>query len=457
MIFKFFIKIIRNSVISGSLRNGLAYNRINMLLEKGQFDKAIRFAEKTFARVIASKSRRLFRFSQFWQFFLERTYYVAGRSRVIEPVFNCRAIAIPGTDYSARKTGIYEVNWTHLGMLFDGLLFDKSTKQVQLILDGLPIRCIAVRKIPLLPGYFHFYVKREVLNTFPSSSILEVRTLEDKVLLCNNGTSVQLTIPQGTGKLIERIKSGASINKKGFYAPTKEELTNRQDRYLKIYDKARIYFDEQFGSPLFLLYGTLLGFYRQGDFIPGDDDFDAGYISTKTTAREVKQETMQLVVDLVLAGFNCSFNRKGRLFRLRLADDAPDVHLDLRPVWYEDGFIWAHKQAHLPLYITDFLPPQTNELRGIKVYHPNNTEAFLQAYYGPGWRVPDPSYSNSSQWIPRFIIKKLDSICITPADYSVMHLQIEKRRTDYPNAGKLLSPSLNKLYPLEEFEKNCEW
>jgi hypothetical protein len=341
-------------------------------------------------------------------------------------------------------------------MRLDGFVFDKSVKNVQIIIDGEAVRSIGLYTIPLAPNYFHYHIMREVFNTFPAESILEIKTSDSRGLVSDFGKKVKLSVPHGSGELGKRLKNGASINKKGFYAPTKEDVIQRQNRYLKIYEKAKDYFDNNFGSPLFILYGTLLGSYRGGDFIPGDDDFDGGYISHKTSAAEVKEETMNLVVDLVLNGFTCSFNRKGRLFRLRLAEDTPDVHLDLRPVWYEDGAIWAHKQARLELTVEDFLPVKSVKLRNSTVYHPNNAEAFLKAYYGPGWRVPDPGYSNSTI-IPRYVTKKLASICITPEDYQTMLAEIEKRRPDYPGAGKLISIGSYDLYPLEDFEKNCEW
>jgi len=429
------------------------------LLQRKKYVRSIEFAEKTFVRVCSSRNKRFFKFRQFWQYALERTYYRAGKGRVGEPHFICKASKMPGLEAVPVKkvdAGMFETGWTHLGMRLDGFVFDKTVNQVQIFIDGNSVRSIGLYKIPLAPNYFHYHIKREVLNTFPAESILEIKTSDGRPLVSDYGKKVKLYIPHGTGELGKRLINGASINKKGFYAPTKEDVIKKQNRYLKIYEKARDYFDNNFESPLFILYGTLLGSYRGGDFIPGDDDFDAGYISIKNSAAEVKEETINLVVDLVLNGFTCSFNRKGRLFRLRLAEDTPDVHLDLRPVWYEDGAIWAHKQARLDLTVEDFLPVKSVKLRNSTVYQPNNTEAFVRAYYGPGWKVPDPGYSNSTI-IPRYVTKKLASICINPGDYEQMLKEIEKRRTNYPGAGKLISIGSYDLYPLEDFEKDCEW
>ena len=444
-------------VLTGGPRNAMAYNRIQRLMKKGLYDRAVNTAEKNFKRISLSHNRNLFKFFQFWQFFLEKTYYMAGRARVSDPLFECRAEPLAADDISLRENGICGIIWTHLGLLISGVVFDRSVRRARITIDGQFIRSIPVRRLPFLPGYIHYHIKREVLKRFPREPLFELQTSDKRPLMCAAGRAFKLTVPHGAGDLLEHLRSGASINKKGFFAPVRDNVAAMQSRYLKIYDRARDYFDSRFGSPLFLLYGTLLGSYRQGDFIPGDDDFDGGYISRKTGASEVKKETMDLVVDLVLNGFVCSFNRKGRLFRLRLKDDPPEVYLDLRPVWYERGSIWAHKQACLPLSIDDFLPVSTAELRGTKVYHPRNTEAFLLAYYGPGWRVPDPTYSNASQSVTFSVARKLDSICITPADYAAMSKQIEERRSGFPDAGCLFSAGMHGLYPLDEYEKRCEW
>ena len=205
------------------------------------------------------------------------------------------------------------------------------------------------------------------------------------------------------------------------------------------------------------MYGTLLGFHRNGDFIEGDDDFDVGYFSAFNTAVEVKEETKRIVVDLVLAGYICFFNKKGRLFRLRLPGDNPSIHLDVRPLWYEDKHVWAYKHACLSLETKDFIPSKQGTLRRIPVEVPGNIESFLKEYYGPGWKVPDPGYSNSSLNISVEVTNKLKTVYITPKEYCEMVEKIESQRSKYPKAGKLISMGSYSLYPLEACEANVGW
>lgn len=404
-------------------------------------------------------SRKAFRFTQQCHFTLERAWARAqSKPRVDDPLLEASCVS---SNWHSESTaaGTAEAGFTHLGLRLDGFVTRKATRErhLELWLDDRCIRTLPLHRKSFIPPYFHFQIKREVLARFPKKCRLSVRTVEGDYLGFGRAAEVEVTLPHGDGSIFDYLAAGGRIDKKGFLALTPDTIHARQQRYLTIYSQAREYFTHTFGSSLFLMYGTLLGHVREGDFIQGDDDFDAGYLSHKTTAAEVKQETMQLVVDLVLAGFTCSFNRNGRLFRLRLKDDKPDVHLDVRPVWYEDGHIWAHKQARLTLQLSDFEPVRTETLRGVAVDIPKHPERFLAAYYGEGWKVPDPAFSNASQKVPRFVKRKLNSVCITPADYQQMQAQIESRRGEYPEAGKLIATGLHPLYPLEEYEANCEW
>lgn len=445
----------------GASRFAIYYGLARYFESRNYYSIANRLFEKLAQNRISQESstnRRAFSFSQNVDFHLARCRSNLGLDSPSDPLFHCNLTG-SGVSTPSPVSGHFDAGFSHLGLRLDGFVAPSSTTacHLELRLDGRLIRTLPLHRKLVIPPYFHYQMKREVLARLPIKSELKLSTVEGQPLENRNSSSIQVDIPHGDGSIFEYLKAGGRIDKKGFLALTPDTIHARQQRYLTIYSQAREYFTHTFGSPLFLMYGTLLGHVREGDFIPGDDDFDAGYLSHKTTAAEVKQETMQLVVDLVLAGFTCSFNRNGRLFRLRLKDDKPDVHLDVRPVWYEDGHIWAHKQARLPLQLTDFEPVRTEKLRGVDVDIPQHPERFLAAYYGEGWKVPDPAYSNASQKVPRFVKRKLNSVCITPADYQQMQEQIERRQAEYPDAGKLIATGLYPLYPLEEYEANCEW
>ena len=420
-----------------------------------RFDTAAQFWEKGLRITDNYGKNGIFKTRQFWEFFLEKAYADSGNSRVEDPLFDC---SIRKNQIKNKgRSGYYAMDFTHLGLRITGYVTSRRINTVDIYIDSLKLRSIPVLHTYLMPGYFHFHIKREVLSDFPAVCTVKVLTMESEALLFEGGNTAEMHVPHGSGCLQNKVENGYTVDKKGFYFQAQSEIVERQNMYLMIYNSVNTAFQKMFSTPLFLLYGTLLGYIREGDFIAGDDDFDAGWFSLKTNPEEVKKETMTIVIEMVLAGFVCSFNRSGRLFRIRRPQDPPGVHLDIRPVWFQNSRIWLHKQACLCMHPDQFLPVKVGRLRNTEVSLPNDAEAFLAEYYGQGWSVPDPGYSNASKKVPADVLKTLNKITIDTDDYEWMREQIDLRRKQFPDAGKLISPGTHPLYPLDEYEANCEW
>ncbi len=473
------LKTLRHALMARITMGGPVLGLLFAVGERSERRGNPRAAARWYARGLRRLDRRgsaaYFRVRRHWEFFLERARYHAGDGRVQDPLFACCAEPAPGTGRQAGGTsgtgaddntrpetlapaaGRFEPWWKSRGLELRGYVQNEATKSVTVLLNGRELRTAAVRRGGLARGTFVFQLRRELVEELPPDCLLEVRTASGEPLLWQGRPGARLRVPHGRGTLLAGLEAGEQIDKKGGRAPAADSLRERQDTYLEIYTRAREFFASHGPSPLFILYGTLLGYYRDRDFIPGDDDFDAGHFSSRSTAAEVKAEVMELVVACVLAGFTCSFNRSGRLFRLRRAGDGPHIHLDIRPLWYERGMVWAHKQACLPLKPEDVVPTEKGVLRGVEVDLPRNTEAFLEAYYGPGWKIPDPGYSNAAVRVPRRVRRKLASVCISPHDYHAMQAEIAARRPAHPGAGELISEGSHSLYPLEEYSRKCGW
>ncbi len=440
--------------IAGGGRLASLYKSGMKYMDKGKYDDAIVCFQKGYDEIREKDDSTAFKLHQLWQYRLEQARFMAGKPDVEDPFFHCKSE--PVGRYDGKEGGRFSLTWTHKGLNLSGVSGIKA-KSVRVFIDNVMIREFRIRKGRFLPGSFRFLMSRPLVGIFPTECTLTLSLSTGEILTYRKSDSVHLTVPHGTGELFAKLDSGIKVNKKGMLTASEEDIKKRQERYLELYRWANSFFQEKLGKPLFILYGTLLGFYRGGDYIPGDDDFDAGYFSLKNSAAEVKTELKKLVVEMVLEGAYCNVNRKGKLFRFRLSEDDPSVHLDLRPVWFEEGSIWLHKQACLPLKPEDFLPVQNGTLRSVEIMYPANPEAFLEAYYGKGWKVPDPSYTNSSVSIPDSVIEKLRSICISPEEFSDMSAEIDARRKDYPGAGKLVSMGSQSLYPLDEYEALCGW
>src|SRR5690554_2127530 len=73
---------------------------------------------------------------------------------------------------------------------------------------------------------------------------------------------------------MKKIDQGYVISKKGeFVNPVVTH--ERKEKYLKAYCKLKDLLEAHFPVTIAITHGTLLGLIRDGDFIPGDDDFDA--------------------------------------------------------------------------------------------------------------------------------------------------------------------------------------
>jgi hypothetical protein len=298
---------------------------------------------------------------------------------------------------------------------------------------------------------FNLLLKRDTVAMLPAEGELRVTTPEGEPLIATGGTErLRLRIPHGDGTLVDVLAAGNRVDKKGELSPSLEQTREQQQRYLELYDEINRFFELEFDKPLLLMYGTLLGFHRDGDLIPSDDDFDAGYVSDLNDPVAVKEETKRIILTLVRAGFNVTFNRRGRLFRAQSPRFVgARLHLDLRPIWFQDGRVWVHNHASFPSSRDDFLPAAEGELRGVRVRTPRNPETFLAGHYGPGWRVPDPGFIYYPSDVDPRIHANLEQALITPPEYRELKARADAEAARNPDAGFFLGVGAQDLYPLD--------
>ncbi|MCU0822431.1 MAG: LicD family protein [Spirochaetes bacterium] len=306
-----------------------------------------------------------------------------------------------------------------------------------------------IKQIQTKHGLFNIRIFRSTVDLLPKSPELSIRVKDGEYLFYKSSKKAVIEIPHGNGSVFDKLNKGFSLSKKGTFSLTGKEMGERQKCYLENYSKLKLFFEKELGKPLFLIYGTLLGFYRDGDFIPGDDDFDCCYISHETDPVRVKNETRRIVMKLVQSGFTVSFNRTGRLFRIPVGKNRDGAYIDICPVWFKNGNLWTHPLTTVPAGVNDFLPVNTGIFKGTEVFIPKSPEVFLAGYYGPGWKVPDPSYVTDMTKIKSKDIKFLKKAYITPKEYREMDKMLNKTHTH--GNGRLVSGSLQDLYPLVDF------
>jgi tetratricopeptide (TPR) repeat protein len=423
------------------------------LITVGDAKAAIAQYEIALQEAEASNDRWAFNVKHRWQFKCERCYHLLGESRVEDPLFDAAADPAGMPSVGKRRiVGFFNAEFNYLGLTIIGLLGSADCEHVNIYFNGEFLRAVNVTRDSFLP-HFKLPIRRKTLGIFPRRGILEVRTADGEQLSGPGGTEhIVLSVPHGDGRLTSIIGGGRALNKKGDIEPSPAETRHREDLDLEIYSRVRAFFEEHLGRPFFLLYGTLLGYHRGGDFISGDDDFDAGYVSEKTDPVGVKEEAKEIVVELVRAGFTVSLNRRGRLFRVQLEPGEPyGSHVDVHQAWFQDGNVWIHNDLAMPSSREDFLPVVDGVLRGATVSVPRRPEHFLQGNYGPRWTVPDPGFRYYPSEVNPAIRRNLNRGLMTAGEYRSLSRRIQEEFGDTPIAGRFISIGSQDLYPLTDF------
>lgn len=423
------------------------------LAAAGNVEAAIGQYEVALIEAEASNDRWALNVKQRWQFQCERCYYILGQGRVEDPLFDA-AVDPAGKEAvgTSPTAGLFNAEFTYLGLTIDGLLGSADCEHVNIFFNGNLLRAVNVARDSFLPQ-FKLTIKRKTLALFPSRGVLEVRTPYGEQLNGPRGAEhIAMSVPHGNGRLLSIIGDGGTLDKKGEIRPSPAETKHREDRDLEIYSRVRAFFEDHLGRSLYLLYGTLLGYHRGGDLIPGDDDFDAGYVSDKTDPVAVKEEGKEIIVELVRAGFTVSINRRGRLFRVQLEPTEPNgCHVDVHPIWFQDGNVWIHNVVAMPSSRDDYLPVVDGTMRGVTVSVPRRPELFVRGNYGPRWKVPDPGFRYYPSEVDPAVMRNLAKALITVGEYKSLAKRIQQELGDSPTAGRFVSIGSQDLYPLSDF------
>ena len=379
-----------------------------------------------------------------------RELWRAGRSVVEDPLFECgvdeTSFDIPCARFSVQfvAAGL----WISVALDLGDALLDKSVSDcAYILLDGVMLRKQRVHWVGS-HAEFQFVVKRRTLEHFPARGRLRL-ALGDTASSAITVASTVIIVPHGDSSIADKIASLGPLEKKGELRPSAEALRQKQQAYLDIYTRANAAFEAEYGHRLFLLYGTLLGQCREGDFIPGDDDFDVGYVSEQTEPVAVRHEAMAIMRFFVEKGFKVLVNRFGKPFRLTDPNAGPGVHLDVRPVWSPgDGHVWLHKSAHLKMSLDAFRNLKESCLRSVRVDCPLGAEQFLCAYYGPNWRVPDPTFTNSGKTLSTEVRAGLAACCLTWKDQLQLMQWTKSMGVKKELDGEFVAIALESLYPL---------
>lgn len=142
----------------------------------------------------------------------------------------------------------------------------------------------------------------------------------------------------------------------------------------------------------FLAYGTLLGAVRDSHLIGHDSDADLGYVSHLDHPVDVIRESFRLQRALVGLGYRIT-RYSALAFKIHVVEsDGVERGLDVFGGFLMDGVLNLMGEIREPFRREWVFPLGTAVLEGREFAVPADTDRFLQATYGPSWRVPDPAY-----------------------------------------------------------------
>jgi hypothetical protein len=260
---------------------------------------------------------------------------------------------------------------------------------------------------------FIFDFKPSLLQSLPPQARLALGSARGILRTRHGAREMWLHTEGGQGDVFDLLSRGYLIDKKGAFH---EPITQREEwqrGVLDAYTQLRAYFKKKFDRDLFVVFGALLGYVRENNFIASDDDLDVAFFCSGTTAEQVKEETISICRQLAADGWEV---RGGNWHKRRLGHVLVNgFDLDFFPAWEEDGKIWlqnisCHERGKEKLF-----PLQARIFKGVEILIPHQSEQMLEDEYGPGWRVPDPGYQTPDRSEIREHLRKM---LLTPEEYS---------------------------------------
>jgi SAM-dependent methyltransferase len=161
------------------------------------------------------------------------------------------------------------------------------------------------------------------------------------------------------------------------------------------------------GHPAFLSFGCLLGAVRDGRLIGHDNDADISYLARAKHPVDIMLESMEVERRFVAAGWHTR-RMSGADFKLLVPKpNGGHFGLDVFTAFYLEDTLYVMPNVMAALPPSALVPQSEVQLEGRTLPAPADPEALLEATYGPGWRVPDPTFKYNP---PRHVQRLLSGL-----------------------------------------------
>ena len=281
---------------------------------------------------------------------------------------------------------------------------------------------------------FRFPISPELFRLLPNGGQVEVLASGGEALPTLKGRDSSIDNPRGQdiGKLADMLQSGYIINPKygQIIRPLKER--NVEEQIFLALEESNEIFEAQFSKKLFICYGTLLGCIRDNDFIPHDDDVDVCFLAEEQGLDAAVDEFRQIMETLTNIGEKVQFDNSAQ-FHWSLQGTTLDVFM----AWMEGDNLYMYNAGGL-FPRNRIYPLVEREFKGRQVLIPNHSEALLELIYGPGWRIPDPSF----QWrVTEDVRAKMSELNAIPVGDASKHNEIKDYWARFYAYGHTTLPS----------------
>jgi hypothetical protein len=161
---------------------------------------------------------------------------------------------------------------------------------------------------------------------------------------------------------------------------------------------------EACGIEGWISFGTLLGAARSGTVIGHDSDIDLCFLSEKQTPAEMALEMWDIARALVDAGIAVKHKTASFITVVYDAPDGGEDGIDIYTCFYVGDLLHETATVREPVPRSAILPLRALEFEGRDMPAPADPDRMLTVSYGPGWRVPDPSFRHlpSREVLDRF-------------------------------------------------------
>lgn len=297
----------------------------------------------------------------------------------------------PATFESPPPAGMWSIKADKKkNLLLEGFMFFSATAFIFLN-DRIVKAANASEKVhpeAHIPWRLSHKLAQSVISSFPSSIRLSVGTEAGGLLLKSGAPFVKFRNRAGGTDLCALLDTSHIITKKGGLITRLSTAEKWQRDVLRGYSEMASYFKQTFEYELFVVYGTLLGIIRSGEFIDGDDDVDIAYFSDKKNVFDAKEEACDIARQMVRDGWNVRLTLQRRPFKLL----SNGLWFGVMVSWQEDGRIWMLQTTSFVGEPDILLPLKSMPFKGVEIKIPNKSEEFLEHVYGATWQTPDPGY-----------------------------------------------------------------